>query len=73
MFVKVVDMEDTMKVDRLEGYTSGVRSVAWHPSGSLLVCSVLCSAGRIAHTYPGHMHMQRKDCNLEYGYAATGD
>jgi len=26
-----------MKVDRLDGYTSGVRSVTWHPSGSLLV------------------------------------
>lgn len=37
MFVKVVDMEDTMNVSRLEGYTSGVRSAAWHPSGSLLV------------------------------------
>jgi WD40 repeat protein len=36
-FVKVVDMEDIMKVNRLEGYTSGVRSATWHPSGILLV------------------------------------
>jgi len=37
LFVKVVDMEDIMKVNRLEGYTSGVRSATWHPSGTLLV------------------------------------
>ena len=73
LFVKVVDMEDTMKVDRLEGYTSGVRSAAWHPSGSLLVCSVICSIGRIAHTYSGHMHRKRKDCDMEHGCTTTSD
>jgi len=36
-FVKVVDMEDIMKVNRLDGYNSGVRSATWHPSGTLLV------------------------------------
>lgn len=36
-FVKVVDMEDIMKVNRLEGYNSGVRSATWHPSGTFLV------------------------------------
>ncbi|KAF4621226.1 hypothetical protein D9613_000247 [Agrocybe pediades] len=36
LYVKVVDLEDIMKVDRLEGYTAGIRSVTWHPSGSLL-------------------------------------
>ncbi|KAF8160621.1 hypothetical protein B0H34DRAFT_344214 [Crassisporium funariophilum] len=36
LFVKVVDMEDILKVNRLEGYTSGVRSATWHPSGTLL-------------------------------------
>ena len=30
-------MEDILKVNRLEGYTSSVRSVTWHPSGNLLV------------------------------------
>ncbi|PPQ90540.1 hypothetical protein CVT25_015854 [Psilocybe cyanescens] len=36
-WVKVVDIEDTNRVHRLEeGYTSGVRSATWHPSGSLL-------------------------------------
>ncbi|PPQ99766.1 hypothetical protein CVT24_009669 [Panaeolus cyanescens] len=34
--VKVVDLEDTMEVKRLDGYKSGVRSASWHPSGSLL-------------------------------------
>lgn len=37
LFVRVVDMEDTSKSTRLEGYTSGVRTATWHPSGSLLV------------------------------------
>lgn len=37
LLVKVVDMEDITSVDRLEGYTSGVRSATWHPDGSLLV------------------------------------
>ncbi|CAA7260577.1 unnamed protein product [Cyclocybe aegerita] len=36
LFVKVVDMEDPGKSSRLEGYTSGVRSATWHPSGTLL-------------------------------------
>ena len=35
--MKIVDMEDILKVNRLEGYTSPVRSVTWHPSGNLLV------------------------------------
>ena len=33
-------MENILKVSRLEGYTSGVRSATWHPSGSLLVCQI---------------------------------
>ena len=37
LFVKVVDVEDILKVNRLDGYTSSVRSATWHPSGTLLV------------------------------------
>jgi len=37
-------MEDTTKSTRLEGYTSGVRSATWHPTGSLLVCYIFCPA-----------------------------
>ncbi|KAF8813968.1 hypothetical protein BYT27DRAFT_7131270 [Phlegmacium glaucopus] len=36
LFVKVVDIENMLKVNRLEGYTSSVRSATWHPSGTLL-------------------------------------
>ncbi|KAF9522661.1 hypothetical protein CPB83DRAFT_864133 [Crepidotus variabilis] len=36
LFVRMVDMEDTSKSTRLEGYSSGVRSATWHPSGSHL-------------------------------------
>lgn len=39
LFVRVVDMEDSAKSIRLEGYTSSVRSATWHPSSSLLVCA----------------------------------
>ena len=40
LFVKVVDVEDILKVNRLEGYTSSVRSATWDPSGTLLVCRI---------------------------------
>ena len=33
-------MENILKVNRLEGYISSVRSVTWHPSGTLLVCII---------------------------------
>ncbi|KAH9484953.1 Minichromosome loss protein 1 [Psilocybe cubensis] len=36
-WVRLLDIEDTtVTVDLKEGYTSGVRSATWHPSGSLL-------------------------------------
>ena len=40
-------MEDVLKVNRLEGYTSSVRSATWHPSGSLLVCRMQLTTGII--------------------------
>ncbi|EJD03058.1 WD40 repeat-like protein [Fomitiporia mediterranea MF3/22] len=38
--VKVIDLDDTTKVQLLEGHKKGVRSATWHPSGSLVTtCS----------------------------------
>ena len=36
--VKIVDLEDIMKVSVLRGHEGGVRRVTWHPSASLVVC-----------------------------------
>ncbi|KAI5120641.1 hypothetical protein M0805_007978 [Coniferiporia weirii] len=36
LVVKVIDLDDTTKIHLLSGHKKGVRSVTWHPSGSLL-------------------------------------
>ncbi|KAF5326398.1 hypothetical protein D9611_000497 [Ephemerocybe angulata] len=36
LFVKVVDMEGITTPQKLEGYTSAIRALTWHPSGNLL-------------------------------------
>lgn len=43
--VKVVDLDDTLKIKILKGHTRGVRKVTWHPSGSLLVCDLCFKVG----------------------------
>lgn len=40
LYVKIINMEDVLNVHRLDGYTSGVRSASWDPSGTLLVSDV---------------------------------
>lgn len=43
--MKLVDIEDNLKIIILNGHTRGVRKATWHPSGSLLTTSG--SDGRI--------------------------
>ncbi len=38
--VKVVDIEDTVKVMLITGHTDCVRKVTWHPSGTILVSTM---------------------------------
>jgi len=65
-FVKVVDMEDIMKVNRLEGYTSGVRSATWHPSGTLLVSISSREWYSFFIRLLGDLYLRRQNFYLEY-------
>ena len=59
LFVRVVDMEDTSKSTRLEGYKSGVRTATWHPSGSLLVrLFCLAVSALLIHNTLGYMYVR---------------
>ena len=40
--VKIVDLQDPLKVTLLKGHTKAVRRVTWHPSGTLLVRESPC-------------------------------
>jgi chromosome transmission fidelity protein 4 len=43
--VRVIDLEDTLKIKILKGHSRSVRKVTWHPSGSLLVCDLIRKPG----------------------------
>ena len=65
-------MEDILKVNRLDGYTSSVRSATWHPSGTLLV-SVECSCwlDLFLRASEDNMHLRRENRHLEYGNSSA--
>jgi hypothetical protein len=61
-------MENILKVNRLEGYTSSVRSATWHPTGTLLVSVEYSSQlAKLLRVTEGNMHLRRENRHLEYG------
>ena len=70
-FVKVVDMEDIMKVNRLENYTCGVRSATWHPSGTRLVSTSSIVLFLFFMRMLGDMYLRRQNCHLEHVEGGT--
>ena len=47
LFVRVVDMENVMNQQKLEGYTSAVRAVSWDLSGNILVRTISACLGSL--------------------------
>ena len=60
-------MEDILKVNRLDGYTSSVRSATWHPSGTLLVSVDSWRLAILLRLSEGNMYLRRENRHLEYG------
>ncbi|EAU91158.2 hypothetical protein CC1G_03326 [Coprinopsis cinerea okayama7 len=76
--VRVVDLEDTVSVQDLTGYTAHARAVSWHPSGNILTT---CTADgkiliwdlsedepRLEKTIEGILPVVKDDESTEYGY-----
>lgn len=72
LFVRVVDMENVMNQQKLEGYTSAIRAVSWDPSGNILVSVYLDPEyRRVLNFYSDDVYARREDCDLGYGPVST--
>lgn len=72
LFVRVVDMENVMNQQKLEGYTSAVRAVSWDPSGNILVSPTSQkTVSRYTNPHSGHVHARWKDCDMGHDAVTT--